>query len=227
MRQNKNKNRLDAILDGVTRDVISSHNLVESVRNSNNIIKTIEERKKAYEIEKANHDETTGVVISDEEVTGEIEVVEIGREKLSQLILGPARKELAPLGIELIDVQFKRISYENSVQEKVYARMISERERIAGKIRSYGKGEKAKIEGKTQKDLNKIQSEAYRKVQSIRGVAEGKAIAIYARSLNQSPEFYRFSRTLEAYEKALPAEAKLLLSSKSKFWRVLNNGSAK
>jgi membrane protease subunit HflC len=224
--QNENgaRTRLDAILDGITRDVISSHNLVEAVRNSNNIIETIKERSAQYKEDRAK--QKADAVIVEEEITGEIELVDIGREKLSQLIIEPARSELESLGIQLIDVQFKRISYEKSVQDKVYARMISERERIAGRIRSYGKGEKAKIEGKTQKDLNQIQSEAYRKVQAIRGQAEGKAIAIYAKALNQDFDFYRFSRSLEAYDKALPSEAKLLLSSKSKFWKVLKRGQA-
>lgn len=225
--QNENgaRTRLDAILDGVTRDVISSHNLVEAVRNSNTIIETIERRSKNLQEQKENSD--GDAIIADEEVTGEIEIVDIGREKLSQLIIEPARKELASLGIELIDVQFKRISYERSVQEKVYARMISERERIAGKIRSYGKGEKAKIEGKTEKDLNQIESEAYRTVQAIKGEAEGRAIAIYAKAFNQDPDFYRFSRNLEAYERSMSDDTKLLLSSKSKFWQVLKDGVSK
>lgn len=225
--QNENgaRTRLDAILDGITRDVISSHNLVEAVRNSNTIIETIERRSK--EIQALRESSEEGVIVADEEVTGEIELVEIGREKLSQLIIEPARIELASLGIELIDVQFKRISYERSVQEKVYARMISERERIAGKIRSYGKGEKAKIEGKTEKDLNQIESEAYRTVQAIKGEAEGQAIAIYAKAFNQDPDFYRFSRNLEAYERSMSDETKLLLSSQSKFWQVLKEGVSK
>jgi len=222
--QNENgaRTRLDAILDGVTRDVISSHNLVESVRNSNNIINTIDKRSQALKKERENSQ--AGEIIAEEEVTGEIEYVDIGREKLSQLIIEPAREELKSLGIELIDVQFKRIAYEKSVQQNVYLRMISERETIAGKIRSYGKGEKAKIEGKTSKDLNRIQSESYRTVQAIRGGAEAKALTIYAGAFNRDPDFYRFSRTLEAYEKSLPAQTKLLLSSKSKFWEILRSG---
>ena len=102
--------------------------------------------------------------------------------------------------------------------------MISERETIAGKIRSYGKGEKAKIEGKTSKDLNRIQSESYRTVQTIRGDAEARALTIYANAFNRDPDFYRFSRTLEAYDSSLPAETKLLLSSKSRFWEILRSG---
>lgn len=219
------KSRLDAILDGVTRDVISGNNLVEAVRNSNTILDVIEKRREEIEKEnKKTEEDRAEIAQVQEEITGEVEPIEIGREKLSALIIESAKKELQPLGIKLIDVQLKRIAYEDSVQQKVYGRMISERERIAEKILSYGKGERAKIEGKTDKDLKSIESEAYRKVQQIKGRAEAEAINIYAKALRQSPDFYRFVRSLEAYEKALPKESKLLLSSESRFWEVLRKG---
>lgn len=209
------RSRLNAILDGVTRDIISGNNLVEAVRNSNTILELIEQRKK---------NNTEGVVNVEEEVSGEIEAISVGREKLSELIIKSASKELLPLGIKLIDVQLRRIAYENSVQQKVYGRMISERERIAEKILSFGKGEQAKIKGKTDKELKLIESDAYRTVQQIKGKAEAEAIDIYAKTLKKGPGFYRFVRSLEAYEKSLPANSKLLLSSDSRFWQVLKTG---
>jgi len=212
------RSRLDAILDGVTRDVVSGHNLVEAVRNSNKINETLNEMKMKVQAQK---DE--GLIV-EEEVVGEIGEIQIGREKLSEMIIEEARKELAPLGVELIDVQLKRISYEESVEKKVYLRMISERERIASKIRSYGKGEEAKIRGKTDKDLKEIESKAYRKVQTIKGKAESEAIQIYAKAFNKAPDFYRFLRTLEAYEKTLSKDTTFLLSSESKFWKILQDG---
>lgn len=218
------RSRLDAILDGVTRDVISGHNLVEAVRNSNTIINVIEEQKNSQSQKAKEGDEALVVQKVQEEITGEIEPIEIGREKLSALIIESATKELLPLGIQLIDVQLKRISYEESVQRKVYGRMISERERIAEKILSYGKGEQAKIEGKTDKDLKSIESEAYRKVQEIKGRAEAESIDIYAKSLRRDPGFYRFVRSLEAYEKSLPKDSQILISTDSHFWDVLRNG---
>lgn len=216
------RSRLDAILDGFTRDVISGHNLVEAVRNSNKINETLEKLKK--EVDESSEQDKLTEIVKEEEVVGDVEKVNIGRERLSELIIEGARNELRPLGIELIDVQLKRISYENSVQQKVYSRMISERERIASKIRSFGKGEEAKIIGKTDKDLKEIQSKAYRKVQNIKGEAESKAISIYAYAFNKSPDFYRYIRTLRAYENTLSEDTKLLLSSESKFWRVLHQG---
>src|SRR5690606_41599079 len=108
--------------------------------------------------------------------------------------------------------------------QKVYGRMISERERVAEKILSFGKGEQAKIKGKTDRELKQIESNAYRTVQQIKGKAEAQAIDIYAKALKQGPGCYRFVRSLEAYEKSLPANSKLLLSSDSRFWQVLRSG---
>jgi membrane protease subunit HflC len=221
------RSRLDAILDGITRDVISSQNLVEAVRNSNTIIEVVEQKKEEAQAAKEESDGKEKIVAAaEEEITGEVEPIQIGREELSQMIVDSARSELKPLGVELIDVQLKRISYQESVQEKVYSRMISERQRIAEKIRSFGKGEKAKIEGKTQKDLEEIQSTAYRKVQTIKGTAEAEAIAIYAKALGRDPGFYQFTRNLEAYEKSLSDDSRMILSTDSKFWKILNEGRA-
>ncbi len=210
------KARLDTILDGYTRDVISGHNLVEAVRNSNSILKKIEEKK--AEIKKKKE---AGEFILEEEVGGEIASVDVGREQLSQMIVKLADKELEALGIKLIDVQLRRISYEQSVEKKVYERMISERQRIAQKIRSIGKGEKAKIEGRLSKDLKEIESKAYRLAEVIRGKAEAKAAKIYADSLNRDPKFYEFIRTMEAYKKSLKGDSKFLLSSESEFLKFL------
>lgn len=210
------KARLDTILDGHTRDVISNHNLVEAVRDSNAILTKIQEKKDIITKKKAN-----GEFVLEEEITGDIESIKVGREALSQMIVERADKELAALGIKLIDVQLRRISYERSVEKKVYERMISERTRIAQKIRSIGKGEKAKIEGRIAKDLKKIESEAYRKAETIKGKAEAKSTAIYAKSLNSDPKFYQFMRSMEAYRKSIKSDSKLILSSDSEFLRYL------
>ena len=102
---------------------------------------------------------------------------------------------------ELIEiVRFKRINYNESVRQKIYARMISERQQIAERFRSEGAGEAAKIIGNKEKDLQRIESEAYRKIQSIQGVADAKATEIYAAAYNQtksSRELYDLVKTLE------------------------------
>ncbi len=217
--ENGARSRLDTILDAATRDVISGHNLVEAVRNSNDIFDNIE--KKKLEFQEAL--EKGGKELNDmeENITGDIEKIEIGRERLSELVLERAKEELLPLGIELIDVQLRRIAYEKSVEQKVFTRMISERQRVAELIRSIGKGEQAKVEGKTERDLQRIKSVAYRRVQEIKGEADAKATIIYAKALNQNPEFYKFLRSLEAYEKSVSGDGTFILSTDSDFWKVL------
>jgi modulator of FtsH protease HflC len=212
------KARLDAILDAITRDTISSHNLVEAVRNTNSILDYIEERKVES---KRKLDAGEIQIAEEEEVTGEIENIKIGRENLSSIIAKQAAEELESFGISIIDVQLRRIAYEQSVEKKVYERMISERKRIAEKIRSIGEGEKAKIQGKTSRDLQRINSEAYRKSQLIKGEAEAASIKIYAQSLSQDKKFYEFIRSMDAYKEALKPDTKFILSTDSPFLKLL------
>jgi membrane protease subunit HflC len=206
--------RLDAILDSATRDVISNHNLVEAVRNSNSIIEKIEEKKASIEKLKAE-----GKPVIEEGVTGEIEKIRVGRENLSEMIVKSAEKELTAFGIALIDVQLRRISYERSVEAKVYERMTSERQRIAQKIRSIGQGEKAKIEGRLQRDLREIKSQAYKEAQIIRGSGEAKALKIYAQSLSKDPQFYSFMKTMEVYKDSIQERTKFLMSSDGELFK--------
>ncbi len=210
------KARLDAILDATTRDVVSNQNLVEVVRNSNAIIDKVKAKK--VEIEKNKKD---GNKMIEEEITGEIEPVLVGREKLSSEIARDASKELIGFGIKLIDVQLRRISYEKSVEKKVYDRMISERQRIAQKIISIGQGERAKIEGRIARDLRRIESLAYKRSEEIKGKAEGKSTKIYAKALNVDPSFFSFQRSLEAYKKSLSEKTNFILSSDSEFLKFI------
>lgn len=213
------KTRLDSILDGATRDVISRHNLVEAVRNTNTLLDQLQQRKLRAS-EPKDPLKATEVEI-EEEITGELESISVGRERLSDMIHARAKEKLTELGIELIDVQLRRIAYEKSVEEKVYERMISERKRIAEKIRSIGKGEQAKIRGKLNRDLKEIESAAYRKSQEIKGRAEAQAISIYAGSLGKDPNFYEFTRTLEAYKKTLKEKGSFIMSTDSDFLRLM------
>lgn len=212
------KARLDAILDAVTRDTISSHNLVEAVRNTNLILDYIAQKK-----DESQKKVAAGqiMVVEEEEITGEIEKIEVGREHLSSLIAKEAAAELAPFGISIIDVQLRRIAYEGSVEKKVYDRMISERKRIAEKIRSIGKGEQARIQGTTSRDLQRINSEAYYKAQVIRGKAEAEATSVYAKSYSADPKFFEFAKSMDVYKKAFKEDTRVVLSTDAQFLELM------
>ena len=146
-----------------------------------------------------------------------------GREELTRTILTEARKVIPQYGIELVDVRIKRLDYVQSVREKVYARMISERKRIAAKFRSEGEGRSAEILGTMEKELREIRSTAYRQVQEIRGKADAEATRVYGAAYNGDPEFYAFSRTLEAYKEGQNKNSVVILTTDSDYYRYLKN----
>ena len=161
----------------------------------------------------------------EEEITGEILPIKVGREQLSELIVNASKPQLESYGIELIDVQLMRIAYEGVVEAKVFDRMISERHRIAERIRSIGREEVAKIRGRIQRSVKRIESESYREVQRVKGEADATAIRIYASAMKKDPDFYEFMRTLEAYQDGLRPSTKFILSADSKFFKLLNEGN--
>ena len=206
------QSRLDDILDGETRTAIANHNLVEVVRSTNR--DTV-------------HDEEDTGDFNKQEIFSRIEV---GREKITRQILEAAAERTADLGIELLDLRFKRINYVEEVREKVYDRMISERKRIADKFRSEGQGQASKILGEKERELKSITSEAYRKAQTIIGKADAEATRIYAGAYNQSAEardFYHFQKTLETYDSTFSGNDWLILSSESDYYKYLKSNSGR
>jgi membrane protease subunit HflC len=201
--------RLDDILDGETRNAIANNNLVEIIRSTNRELEVSE--------------------VLDEIKESEINLrITLGRDKLTRLIIEAASPRLQVLGIELLDLRFKRINYVEEVQKKIYERMITERKRIADKFRSEGQGEAAKILGDKERDLKKIQSEAYRTAQEIEGKADAEATSIYAKAYNQSNDsraFYQFLKTMETYKNTLSEKDWLILSTKGDFFKFLQKQS--
>ncbi len=197
------QSRLDDILDGETRNAIARHLLLEVIRSSNR--------------EPIRDESAT-------EVGQELSPIAEGRDAIRMQILAAAQKRTADLGIEILDVQFKRINYGEQVLRDVYNRMISERVRISDRFRSQGQGERAEILGNMERELKRIQSEAYRTAEEIRGRADAEATEIYARAYNQSADsrrFYEFLKSMETFEKTVDSETWLILSTDGDFYRYL------
>jgi membrane protease subunit HflC len=195
------QSRLDDILDGETRNTVAKHELLEVVRSTN---RPFEDDEFVEEAEK-------------------FETVDYGRAALEQEVFNTASRRLAEgdLGIALLDFRFKRINYVEDVRREVYARMISERQRIAEQYRSEGAGEAARISGDRERELKSIQSEAYRQAQEIRGKADAEAADVYAAAYNRDPDFYRFLKTMEVYRETFDEDTLLLLATDGEFLRYL------
>ena len=200
--ESRAQSRLDDIIDGETRNAVASFDLIEIVRTSNREFETTEELE--------------GLMNEEAQVK-----IETGRDEIRVVILDKAAAVTPNFGIELVDVQFKHIDYVEEVREDVYARMTSERNRIAERSRSEGEGRAAEIRGQRERDLLEIGSEAFRVAEETRGKADAEASGIYARAYGRDPDFYQFMKTLETYRSSLGEDVTLLLSSDSEFLRFL------
>ena len=193
--------RLDDILDGETRNAVARHDLVEVVRSTNRDPDTI--------------------LLDTESETVVLEQIEIGRAAITQEIHQRAQERASDLGIEILDLRFKRIAYVEEVQRDVFDRMIAERNRIAERYRSEGEGEAARIDGERERELQRIQSEAYRTAQEVSGQADADATRIYAEAYNRDPAFYAFVKSLETYELTADASSIMILSTDSDLMKFL------
>ncbi|WP_415902133.1 protease modulator HflC [Neptuniibacter sp. QD29_5] len=203
------QSRLDDILGSETRNAVAKHELIE-------IIRTTKDRVPLRDALLSGGGRSLD--------TSAWVAIQKGRKQVEAEIFVAAAEKVRVFGIELLDIRFKRINYNESVRPKIYDRMISERRQIAERFLSEGNGEAARIRGDRVRDLNKIQSEAYRQVEEIRGLADAKATEIYARAYNQNPaavDFYQFTRSLQAYKTVIGQNTTLVLSTDSELFKYL------
>ncbi|MFK8077315.1 MAG: protease modulator HflC [Granulosicoccus sp.] len=204
------QSRLDDILGSETRNAVAKHELIELVR-------TTKDRIPLRDVSLSDSDQST---------LGGLVPISKGRALVEDEIFAAAAPKVQVFGIELLDIRFKRINYNESVRPKIYERMISERRQIAERFRSEGNGEAARINGNRERELKRIQSEAYREVEEIRGDADAKATEIYAAAYNQTPEaadFYEFQKTMDMYKSVMKDNSTLIMSTTSEAFEYLKS----
>lgn len=197
------QSRLDDILDGETRNAVAGHELLELVRSTNRVPEETEEILEELD---------------------QLEEIGVGRDQIEALVLQRANERTADLGIRVLDFRFKRINYVDEVRQRIFERMISERNRISELFRSEGEGEALRIAGEKERELNRIESEAVREADQIRGRAEAQATSIYAAAYNRnstSRELYDFLKTMETYENTFDDETTIILTTDSEFYKYL------
>jgi len=172
--------KLDNTLDPQIKTVIAANNRVEVVRSTNEML-------------------------NDGYKTSESKEISTGREEISNQIKEGVNPYFKEMGIEIIDIIFKKVRFSDKLTQSVYERMIKSRNVIAEEYRSSGEGEKQKIIGETDKDILRIRSEANAYAQVKKGEADAEAARIYSEAYKgESAEFYAFWRALESYKDTLP-----------------------
>lgn len=200
------QSRLEDILGSETRNAVAKHELIEIIRTTKDRVPSVDPLLAAVDV---------GVLLP----------IQRGRRQIEEDIFSAASEKLNEFGIELMDIRFKRVNYNESVKQKIYARMISERQQIAERFRSEGAGEAARIIGNKEKELQRIESEAYRQIQTIQGDADATATLIYANAYNQGQaarDLYEFVKTLETYRTIVDNQTTLVLTTDSELYRLFD-----
>jgi membrane protease subunit HflC len=202
------QSRLDDIIDGQTRNAVASFDLIEIVRSTGREFQVTED--------------LAGIGSAEA-----MAPVRTGRSAIAKIVLDKAAQITPSFGIEVEDVRFLRINYIDSVQQKVFERMTSERKRIAERSRSEGQGKAAEIRGQKERDVLAASSEGYKKAQEKKGAADATSTAIYARAYGRDPEFYQFMKSMETLQSSLDEKSWLLLSTDSELLKYLKDSGGR
>jgi membrane protease subunit HflC len=159
------------------------------------------------------------------------DVVSGERDQIMEDMRVKADADARKIGVQIVDVRLKRVELPNEVSEAVYRRMEAERKRVANELRSEGAAESEKIRADADRQREVIVADAYRDAQKIKGEGDAQATAIYGQAFGQSPEFYAFYRSLEAYRNSFKSKNDVLVvepgSDFFKYMRGLGRGGEK
>ncbi|EGB14997.1 HflC protein [Pseudodesulfovibrio mercurii] len=150
-----------------------------------------------------------------------IEVVSHKRQEIMDAVTKRSKELLEPYGIEVLDVRIKRTDLPAENARSIYGRMKAERERQAKQYRSEGQEASAKIKANADKERTIILADAQKQAEIIRGEGDAQATKVYAQALGQNPDFYEFTRSLDAYRRGFDKNTRFILTPKSPFLKHL------
>lgn len=152
------------------------------------------------------------------------EVISGERGRVMDAIRKKVEEEAKQIGVDIVDVRLKRVDYVEQINSSVYDRMKAERLRVANDLRSTGSAESEKIRADADRQRTVILAEAYRDAENLRGEGDAKASQVYAQAFGQSPEFYKFYRSLEAYRASFKSRSDVLvLDPNSEFFKYFKS----
>jgi len=205
--------QLASEINASVEDLISETLLIEVVRDEDlGLDEEVEELLEAVDEAPEEIDEVA------------VEEIRYGRgELLHRIEQDKAEHLLEEYGIQLVDVLFTRVNYPENVRENVFDRMKAERNRVARQYESEGEEIIIEVEGEISERKDELISDGRRQAEEIRGRAERQAISIWAEAYQRDPEFFRFMRSLEAYEEGFDAGTAFLLSDGNRLLQLMQD----
>ena len=170
-----------------------------------------------------------GLAITDDEGNAEVTSTETRTEMLSRVlasVVADLADEPEDFGVEMVDVRIKRADFPAAVSGRVFARMESEREKIARRLRAEGEERSRTIRAEANRDVEVILAGADRTSNRLRGQGEAEAISILAEALGADPEFFAFRRSLDAYRQIFDQGTTVIMSADADLFQFLDNPGA-
>ncbi len=156
------------------------------------------------------------------------EVISGERSEIVTIIVAQSAEQAKSLGVEIVDIRVTRIDLPPEVSNSVFRRMRAERNRVAEEFRSRGSAEAIRIRARADRERTVVLAEAKRDSEQIRGDGDAKATEIYANAFSKDEEFYKLSRSLDAYKNTFSSPNDLIvLQPDSEFFRYFKNSSGK
>lgn len=149
------------------------------------------------------------------------EIISSKRDLIMENVTAESKSKAKSSGIEIVDVRIKRVELPKENEQNIYKRMEAERNQQAKKYRAEGREKSLEITSQADQEKTIILAEAYRKSEELKGEGDAQALVIYADAYNRDPEFYKFMKTLEAYETIMDKKTKVILSTDSELWNML------
>lgn len=156
------------------------------------------------------------------------EIISGERNQLMEKLVKRTDEIVTAYGMKVVDLRINRVEYPPEVNDKVFARMASERKQVAVGFRARGESRAAGMRAEADRTASVMIAEAEKEAERLKGEGDARAVEIYAESYNKSPEFYEFYRSLEAYRKSfLNKQDILMLKSDSDFFKYFRNGTVR
>lgn len=140
------------------------------------------------------------------------EIISTRRAELMHKIARQMDAEARGLGVQIIDVRIRQADLVPEVQERVFERMRTERQRVAAEIRADGERQKVFI-----------LAQANEKSQKTKGEGDARRAELFNGSFGRDPEFAGFYRSMQAYEKAIPPGTHMVVPPDGEFFRYLRD----
>jgi len=156
------------------------------------------------------------------------EVISQDRTQIMSVLTANIDEKASSMGIDIIDVRIKRVDFPEKISQNVYARMRTERERLAREHRSKGEESATRIRADADAQSQVLVAEAYRDSEIMRGEGDALSTEIYAKAYNRGRDFYRFYRSMEAYKKTFANKGDvMLITPDSEFFRYFKSADGK